>query len=97
MAEPTTESASTLPGSPSAPRLRAGMRVRVTQQIPQRDEVRTTTATGTVVQLEQCPTGSWYAHSKGDKLWLDRLTLRTDDGEIVELVLDPYSKIEVVG
>jgi len=73
------------------------MRVRVTQQIPQRDEVWTTTATGTVVKLEQAPTGSWFAHSKDDKLWLDRLTLRTEDGEIVELILDGYTKIDLLG
>lgn len=100
MAEPTTQM-TVMPGGPGASgnggRLRAGMRVRVTQQIPQRDEVWTTTAMGTVVQMEQAPTGSWYAHSKGDKLWLDRLTLRADDGEIVELILDPYSKIDIIG
>src|SRR5438445_582421 len=92
---PWTASSSSSPPSP-APSLRAGMKVVVTQQIPQRDEVWTTTARGTVVKLEQVKTGSWFAHSKDDKLWLDRLTLRIDDGEIVELILDHYTKIEVV-
>ena len=92
MTEPITE----LPAS-SAAALRPGMRITVTQQIPQRDEVWTTTATGTLVKLEQSPTGSWFAHAKNDRLWLDRLTLRTDDGEIIELILDSYSKIEPAG
>ena len=69
----------------------------VTQQIPQREEVWSTTARGTVVKLEQAKTGSWFAHAKDDRLWLDRLTIRTDDGEIVELILDRYTKIEVLG
>lgn len=74
-----------------------GMRVRVTQQIPQRDgECWTTTVEGTVVKFEQKKTGSWFAHAKHDKLWLDRLTLRKDDGEISELVLDAYTYIEAL-
>ena len=92
MAEPNVQ----VPASTLTPQLRAGTKVIVTQQIPQRDEVWTTTACGSVVKLEQAKTGSWFAHAKDDKLWLDRLTLRTDDGEIVELVLDHYTKIEVV-
>ena len=52
---------------------------------------------GTVVSYQQKPTGSWYAHSRNDKLWLDRLTLRKDDGEITTLNLDEYSAIEPVG
>lgn len=80
---------------PLAPRdLSTGMAVKVSQQIPQRDEVWTTSVTGTVVKLEQSKTGSWFAHGKDDKFWLDRLTLRKTDGEIIELILDAYSLIE---
>ena len=74
----------------------AGMRVVVTQQIPQRQRDWTTTATGTVVKLEQAKTGSWFAHSKNDKLWLDRLKVRKDDGELTTLNLDEYSHVEIV-
>jgi hypothetical protein len=73
-----------------------GQRVTVTQQIAQRDETWPISVTGTVVRLEQTKTGSWYAHSKDDKLWLDRLVLKKDDGEIINLNLDQYSRIEVV-
>jgi hypothetical protein len=72
-----------------------GARVRVTQQIAARDYSWAADVRGTVVQFEQKPTGSWFAHSKNDKLWLDRLTLRKDDGEISTLNLDSFSRIEM--
>ena len=71
-----------------------GTRVRVTQQIAARDRTWTSEVRGTVVSYDQQPTGSWYAHSKGDKLWLDRLTLRKEDGELITLVLDAFSHID---
>src|SRR5687767_4511343 len=56
--------------------LRPGVRVKVTQQISARHYAWPSEVTGTVVQYEQKQTGSWYAHSKHDKLWLDRLLIR---------------------
>jgi hypothetical protein len=73
-----------------------GAKVTVTQQIPARDRTWTNKVTGTVVSYEQRKTGSWYAHSKDDKLWLDRLVLRKEDGEIMTLNLDDYSHIDVM-
>ncbi|MFO0827533.1 MAG: hypothetical protein U0572_05225 [Phycisphaerales bacterium] len=73
---------------------RPGTRVRVTQQVPHVECVWTTTVEGTVVRFRQAKTGSWFAHSHDDKLWLDRLELRKDDGELVTLNLDHYSVIE---
>src|SRR6188472_1572892 len=75
--------------------LRPGAKVKVTQQIAARDYALTSDVIGTVLRFEQKQTGSWYAHSKNDKLWLDRLTLRKDDGELITLNLDDYSRIEV--
>ncbi len=74
--------------------LRPGKRVVVVQQIPQRDEVWTSRVEGEVVRIEQKKTGSWFAHSRDDKLWLDRVVLRKDDDEIVVVNLDRYSRIE---
>jgi hypothetical protein len=77
----------------------AGQRVRVTQQVPHLGNGRPTfhtTIEGTVVSFDQTKTGSWYAHSKDKKLWLDRLQLRKDDGELVYVNLDQYSSVEVV-
>jgi hypothetical protein len=76
-----------------------GQRVRVTQQIPRLGNSRETmvaTVEGVVVSFTQAKTGSWYAHSKDKKLWLDRLQLRKDDGEFVYVNLDQYSSVEVV-
>jgi len=75
---------------------RPGTRVRVTQQVPQIETVWTTEIEGTIVCYRQAKTGSWFAHSHDDKLWLDRLEIRKDDGELVTLNLDRYSVIEDV-
>jgi hypothetical protein len=75
--------------------LKAGAKVRVTQQIAARDYSLGTDVCGTIVAFEQKRTGSWFAHSKGDRLWLDRLVIRKDDGEISTLNLDEFSHIEI--
>src|SRR6476646_1930597 len=77
-------------------KLVAGAVVEVTQQIPHRDRVWTNRIRGTVVSYQQRQTGSWFAHSKDDKLWLDRLVLRKEDGEITSLNLDDYKHLEVI-
>ena len=74
-----------------------GAKVVVTQQIPHRNRVWTDEVRGTVLAYEQKHTGSWYAHAKNDKLWLDRLSLRKDDGELLTLNLDEYSVVKVEG
>ncbi len=76
-------------------RLRPGARVKVTQQIAARDYAWVSEVRGTVVSYEQKQTGSWFAHSRGDKLWLDRLALRKDDGELTTLVLDEFSHVDI--
>lgn len=73
-----------------------GRRVRIVQQIPQRDDVWTTEIEGEVVSFQQAKTGSWFAHSKDDRLWLDRLELRLDDGEITIVNLDQFSHVELI-
>lgn len=76
--------------------LRPGVRVKVTQQIAGRDYTWTSDVTGTIVDYAQKQTGSWFAHSKDDKLWLDRLRLRKEDGELTTLNLDDYSRVEIL-
>ena len=71
-----------------------GTRVRVTQQIARRDEAWINTVEGVITRYQQAKTGSWFAHAKDDQLWLDRLELRTDDGELTTLNLDQFSVIE---
>lgn len=79
--------------------LQAGARVRVTQQVPKLGNAGDTLATtveGVVVSAGQSKTGSWFAHGKDGKLWVDRLVLRKDDGEIATLNLDRYSCVELL-
>ncbi|MCX5688832.1 MAG: hypothetical protein NTV94_03415 [Planctomycetota bacterium] len=73
-----------------------GTKVKVTQQVPRLTGVMVTSVEGTVVKFEQAKTGSWYAHSKDHKLWMDRLTVRKNDGELVVCNLDQYSSVAVV-
>jgi hypothetical protein len=73
-----------------------GTKVKVTQQVPRLTGVMVTSVEGTVVNFEQAKTGSWYAHSKDHKLWMDRLTLRKNDGELVVCNLDQYSSVDVI-
>jgi hypothetical protein len=75
--------------------LKPGAAVRVIQQIAARNYTWTTDIRGTIVEFSQKQTGSWYAHSKDDKLWLDRLTLRKPDGELITLNLDEFSRVEL--
>ena len=73
-----------------------GQRVRVTQQIPRQSGSQVTTIEGVVVSCGQSKTGSWFAHSKDHKLWLERIELEKDDGEKVVLNLDQYSRVDVL-
>ena len=77
--------------------LKPGVTVRVIQQIAGRDYTLTNETRGTVMEFGQRQTGSWFAHSKCDKLWLDRLMIRKDDGEVTTLNLDENSVVEITG
>lgn len=81
---------------PGELQIEAGMRVRILQQIPQREDSWTTQLEGEVVSFEQRKTGSWFAHGKDDRLWLDRIEIRKDDGEITVCNLDQYSRVEII-
>ena len=72
-------------------------RVRVTQQVIMSNEGKLTSVEGVVLRVGQQKTGSWFAHGRDKKLWLDRIELRKDDGELVVVNLDQYSRVEVIG
>lgn len=85
------------PESTSSPtELRVGMRVRVIQRIDARHYALVAPVEGTVIDLGSRPTGSWYAHGRADRLWLDRVVLRKADGEVTTLNLDESSRIEAL-
>lgn len=77
-------------------RIPAGTRVRVTQKIVLRDATWPTDVEGVVVTHEAEATASWYAHLPKKKLWLNRLRLQKDDGEITLLNLDADSEVTIL-
>lgn len=79
------------------PTYKPGARVRVTQQIPFGLGAKSISVEGVILRYGQQKTGSWFAHAKDDKLWLDRLEIRRPDGEIVVCNLDQYSVVESIG
>jgi len=74
-----------------------GSRVRVTSSLARGAEHSPFVVEGEILRMGQQKTGSWYAHSRDKKLWLDRLELRKDDGELVVVNLDDQSVVEVIG
>jgi hypothetical protein len=72
-----------------------GQRVRITQQVPRVNQSPyASTVEGTVVRSYQSKTGSWYAHSKDHKLWLDRLEIQKVNGELAVINLDQWTRVE---
>lgn len=73
-----------------------GTRVRVTHQIKWGLKTTTVTVEGEVLRARAEKTGSWYAHSPDDKLWIDRIEIRKDDGELAKINLDRFSQVEIL-
>lgn len=70
-----------------------GTPVRVVQRIERRGKPYESEVVGMVESWENQPTGSWFAHGKNDRLWLQRLRLRKADGEATVLVIDDHTSI----
>lgn len=75
---------------------KTGQRVRVRQTIDRRDRDWESEVVGVVQAVEMQETGSWYAHSRDGKLWLQRLRLVKDDGEVTLLNIDVGASIELL-
>jgi len=76
--------------------LRPGQRIRVYQEIERREGNWVTFVEGRLLSVRPEKTGSWYAHGKDDKLWLNRIRLQKDDGEISTLAVDQYTRVEIL-
>lgn len=74
-----------------------GSKVRVTSSLALGTAHSPFTVEGEILRMGQQKTGSWFAHARDKKLWLDRLELRKDDGELVVVNLDSASSVEVIG
>jgi len=73
-----------------------GVRVRITQQVPRQSGSLSTSVEGEILRVGQQKTGSWFAHSKDKKLWIDRVELRKADGEVAFVNLDQHSHVELL-
>lgn len=76
--------------------IKAGQRIRVLQAIDRREGNWTHELVGTVLSVGAEKTGSWHAHGKDGKLWLNRIRLRKADGEITTVVIDQHTRVEVL-
>jgi hypothetical protein len=76
----------------------AGARVRVAKRLLslERPDISTINVEGVVVSCRPDKTGSWYAHGKDDRYWLMRLSIKKDDGELTDIVLDENCQVEIV-
>jgi hypothetical protein len=76
--------------------IKPGQRIRVFQEIDRREGNWVRDLVGTVLSVRPEKTGSWHAHGKNDKLWLNRIRLRKEDGEITTVVIDQHTRLEVL-
>jgi len=80
----------------AGPALKPGTRIRVTQTIRSRDDEWTAEVEGEVLSHRPEKTESWFAHGKYGKVWLNRIRLKKDDGEITTLNLDAETRVTVL-
>lgn len=76
--------------------LKPGQRIRVTQEIDRREGNWVHEVAGTVLAAQPEKTGSWHARGKDAKLWLQRIRLQKEDGEITTIVVDQHTRVEVL-
>ena len=73
-----------------------GQRVRITQEIDRREGNWRTDVVGVIQSVGPEKTGSWYAHGKDGRLWLLRVRLQKEDGELTTIAADPLTKVELL-
>jgi hypothetical protein len=76
--------------------IKVGQRVRIIGQIARPSGALVSSVEGVVLRVGQQKTGSWFAHARDKKLWIDRVELRKDDGEIVVRNLDAICRVEIL-
>lgn len=76
--------------------LAPGRKVRVIQRVDRREGAWNSETVGEIVETRQEKTGSWFAHSKDDRLWLTRILLRKPDGELLTIAVDQHTQVELL-
>jgi hypothetical protein len=75
---------------------RPGQRVRIIQEVDRREGNWRAAVVGTIESVRQEKTGSTFAHSKDGRLWLLRVLLRKDNGELTTISVDPLTAVELL-
>jgi hypothetical protein len=91
-----TIEAEVAPVALSIPDIAPGDRIRVVERIVAHDQTWLTEVEGEVLSCRPESTGAWFALGKNDKLWLLRVRLRKDDGEITALNIDQNTDVQVL-
>ena len=73
-----------------------GQRVRIIQEVDRREGNWRSEVVGVIQSIGQEKTGSWHAHGKNGRLWLLRVRLRKDDGELTTITADSLTKVELL-
>ena len=76
--------------------LTPGRKIRILQRVARREGAWNSEVVGQIVGATQEKTGSWYAHSKDDRLWLTRIRLRKEDGELTTITVDQNTQVELL-
>ncbi|UCG32369.1 MAG: hypothetical protein JSU68_11960 [Phycisphaerales bacterium] len=76
--------------------IKPNTRVRVAQTIHGRKDAWTCEVEGVVLSHQPEKSESWFAHGKNGRVWLTRIRLRKDDGEITTLNLDHDSRVTIL-
>ncbi len=74
-----------------------GSRVRITRDYDARLARHRVVVEGKVVGKERVRTESSHVSGRGGRVWIERLVLEKDDGEITKVVLDQTTRIEKIG
>ena len=82
--------------TPPKPRFEPGTRVQATQRVRVGHRVWTTTVTGQVEREGVRPIGGMEMGGKGLYCRQPTIRLRRDDGEIIDVAVDEWTKFEVL-
>jgi hypothetical protein len=84
------------PSQSDQPALKPGQRIRVYETVDRREGNWEMSVEGHLLAIRAEKTGSWFAHGKDTRLWLNRIRLQKDDGEISTLTVDQHTRVEVL-